>query len=87
MKNMAIHELALLVTFFDCNSQTLQSVVADKEYSVYETRVGPSSGNNFTDFSKIGFTITTKAGTKLTVKADRCGGLMPGALHVRLLPV
>jgi len=78
LKNMAIHELALLVTFFDCNAATLDSVVADKVYSKLETRVGPSSGKEFTDFSRIGFTITTKAGAKLTVKADRCGGEMPG---------
>ena len=28
----------------------------------------------FTDFSKVGFTITTTAGKSITVKADRCGG-------------
>lgn len=78
LKNMAIHELALLVTFFDANVSTLKDVVADKTYSKLETKVGPSSGKEFTDFSRIGFTITTTAGTKLTVKADRCGGLMPG---------
>lgn len=78
LKNMAIHELALLVSFFDCNADTLESVVADTNYSVYQTLVGPSSGKEFTDFSKIGFTITTKAGAKLTVKADRCGGNMLG---------
>jgi len=78
LKNMAIHELALLVTFFNCTASTVKEVVADKTYSSLETRVGPSSGKEFTDFSRIGFTITTKDGMKLTVKADRCGGGMPG---------
>ncbi|KAH8098580.1 hypothetical protein JL720_1537 [Aureococcus anophagefferens] len=78
LKNMAIHELALLVTFFGVTSDTLGDVVADKAYSSCETRVGPSSGNEFTDFSRIGFTITTKEGAKVSVYADRCGLEMPG---------
>ncbi|KAJ8599129.1 hypothetical protein CTAYLR_006358 [Chrysophaeum taylorii] len=78
LKNMAIHELALLVSFFGASADSIKSVVADKAYSSFETRVGPSSGKKFSDFSKIAFTITTAAGQKLTVKADRCGGLMPG---------
>jgi len=78
LKNMAIHELALLVTFFGVTADTLKSVVADKSYSSFETRKGPSSGKDFSDFSKIGFTIETRNGDFLTVKADRCGGEMPG---------
>jgi len=78
LKNMAIHELALLVTFFGVNSDTLADVKADTAYSSCETRVGPSSGAEFTDFSRIGFTVTTKAGESVSVYADRCGLEMPG---------
>jgi hypothetical protein len=68
LKNMAVHELALLVTYYGVAVDTIAKVEADKEYSVCETR------GAYTDFPKIGFTITTKAGTSVTVKADRCGG-------------
>jgi hypothetical protein len=47
------------VTFFGVNSETLSDVVADKAYSDLRTEKGPSSGNDFTDFSRIGFTVTT----------------------------
>ena len=77
LKNMAIHELALLVTFFGVNSETLSDVVADKAYSDLRTEKGPSSGQDFTDFSRIGFTVTTKAGAKVSVYADRCGLELP----------
>ena len=81
LKNMAIHELALLVTFFGVNSDTLSDVVADKAYSDLRTEKGPSSGDDFTDFSRIGFTVTTKAGAKVSVYADRCGlELLDGAM-------
>ena len=73
----AIHELALLVTFFGVNSETLSDVVADKAYSDLRTEKGPSSGADFTDFSRIGFTVTTKAGAKVSVYADRCGLELP----------
>ena len=78
LKNMAIHELALLVTFFGVNVDTLAGVTADRAYSSCETRTGPSSGATFTDFSKIGFTVETDAGAKVSVYADRCGLGMPG---------
>ena len=78
LKNMAIHELALLVTFFGVTADNLKSIVADKAYSSFQTLKGPSSGKEFSDFSKIGFTIETEKGDVLTVKADRCGGEMPG---------
>jgi len=68
LKNMAVHELALLVTYYGVTADTIESVVADKEYSNCLT-IG-----DYTDFAKIGFTITTTAGKTVTVKADRCGG-------------
>jgi len=68
LKNMAVHELALLVSFYGVSVDTIQSVEADKAFSKCEKR------GKFTDFSKIGFTIKTKAGKSVTVRADRCGG-------------
>lgn len=68
LKNMAVHELALLVTYYGVRADTLASVVPDKEYSRCLTL------NGFTDFAKIGFTATTTSGKTVTVKADRCGG-------------
>jgi hypothetical protein len=74
LKNMAIHELALLVSFYDVTVENIASCVADKDFSSCQTLVGPSSGKEFTDFDKIKFTITTKSGKTVSVQADRCGG-------------
>jgi predicted dehydrogenase len=74
LKNMAIHELALLVSFYDVSVDNIASVEADKKFSSCKTLKGPSSGNNFTDFDKLKFKITTKAGVEVNVAADRCGG-------------
>ena len=74
LKNMAIHELALLVTFYGVSTETIEKVEADKEYSSCQTIKGPFSGNDFTDFDKLKFTVTTKAGVKVSVAADRCAG-------------
>jgi predicted dehydrogenase len=73
LKNMAIHELALLVSFYDVTVENIDSVQADKDFSSLQTLQGPS-GNEFTDFDKIKFTITTKSGKSVSVQADRCGG-------------
>lgn len=73
LKNMAIHELALLVSFFDVKVETIEKCEADKVFSSCQTLKGPS-GNDFTDFDKIKFTITTKSGNCVSVQADRCGG-------------
>uniref|UniRef100_A0A7R9WXV7 Gfo/Idh/MocA-like oxidoreductase N-terminal domain-containing protein n=1 Tax=Craspedostauros australis TaxID=1486917 RepID=A0A7R9WXV7_9STRA len=73
LKNMAIHELALLVSFYDVTVDNIESVEADKEFSSMQTLPGPS-GKEYTDFDKIKFTITTKNGNKVSVSADRCGG-------------
>jgi len=72
LKNMAIHELALLATYYGVTVDNIESVVPDAEYSRCLTLTGPS-GKEFTDFAKVGFTVTTKAGKTVTVKADRCG--------------
>ena len=73
LKNMAIHELALLVSFYDVSVENIESVVADKDFSSMQTLPGPS-GQEFTDFDKIKFTIKTKTGKEVSVAADRCGG-------------
>lgn len=73
LKNMAIHELALLVSFYDVSVDNIESVTADKEFSSMQTLAGPS-GKEWTDFDKIKFTIKTKTGKEVSVQADRCGG-------------
>eukprot|EP00537_Pseudo-nitzschia_pungens_P000488 CAMPEP_0172364588 /NCGR_PEP_ID=MMETSP1060-20121228/7670_1 /TAXON_ID=37318 /ORGANISM="Pseudo-nitzschia pungens, Strain cf. cingulata" /LENGTH=395 /DNA_ID=CAMNT_0013087621 /DNA_START=255 /DNA_END=1442 /DNA_ORIENTATION=- len=73
LKNMAIHELALLVSFYDVTVDNIAEVVADKEFSSMQTLKGPS-GTDYTDFDKIKFTIKTKTGKEVSVSADRCGG-------------
>jgi predicted dehydrogenase len=73
LKNMAIHELALLVSFYDVSVDNIAEVTADKEFSSMQTLPGPS-GKMYTDFDKIKFTIKTKTGTEVSVSADRCGG-------------
>lgn len=73
LKNMAIHELALLVSFYDVTVDNIAEVIADKEFSSLQTLKGPS-GKDFTDFDKIKFTIKTKNGNTVSVQADRCGG-------------
>lgn len=73
LKNMAIHELALLVSFYDVSVENIESVTADKDFSRMQTLKGPS-GKDFTDFDRIKFTIKTKTGKEVSVQADRCGG-------------
>jgi len=72
LKNMAVHELALAVTFYGVTSENMESVDVDYEYSDAQTL--SYDGKEFTDFGKVGFTITTTEGRKVTIKADRCGG-------------
>lgn len=73
LKNMAIHELALLVSFYDVTVENIESCEPDIEFSSCQTLKGPS-GNDFTDFDKVKFTIKTKTGKEVSVQADRCGG-------------
>jgi predicted dehydrogenase len=73
LKNMAIHELALLVSFYDVTVENVAECIADKEFSSCQTLTGPS-GKAITDFDKIKFTIKTKTGKEVSVSADRCGG-------------
>ena len=72
LKNMAIHELAILVTFYGLTVDTIESVVADTEYSSLKTF------GKFTDFVKLKFqlSLSTDDGGNhpISVAADRCGG-------------
>jgi len=77
LKNMAIHELALLATYWDVTVENIKSVTPDAEFSQVLTLTGPS-GKEFTDFSKVGFTIETKSGNVITLKIDRCGSTSGG---------
>ncbi|KAL3941352.1 MAG: hypothetical protein SGBAC_004270 [Bacillariaceae sp.] len=74
LKNMAIHELAILVTYYGVTVDTIDKVEADKDFSSCKTLKGPASGKNFTDFDKLKFKIVTKDGIEVNVAADRCGG-------------
>jgi len=76
LKNMAIHELCLLVSFYDVSVDNIEKVEVDKGYSSMKTLKGPS-GDEFTDFDKIKLTIWTKTGrgvNGVSIAADRCGG-------------
>ncbi|KAL3794744.1 hypothetical protein HJC23_012754 [Cyclotella cryptica] len=73
LKNMAIHELALLVTYYGVTVENIASVEADMEFSSCKALTGPS-GSVFTDFDKLKFAITTKEGRVISILADRCGG-------------
>jgi len=72
LKNMAIHELALLATYWGVKVDTIAKVTPDLAFSECLTLEGPS-GKEFTDFPKAGFTIETTEGTSITLKIDRCG--------------
>lgn len=74
LKNMAIHELAILVTYYGVTVETIAKVEADKVFSSCKTLTGPASGKAFTDFDKLKFKIITKSGAEVNVAADRCGG-------------
>uniref|UniRef100_A0A7S2XX34 Gfo/Idh/MocA-like oxidoreductase N-terminal domain-containing protein n=1 Tax=Fibrocapsa japonica TaxID=94617 RepID=A0A7S2XX34_9STRA len=74
LKNMAVHELALLVTYYDVSVDNIESVSWDEEYTSCQ-KIG-----DYTDFDKIGFTVTTKSGKTVSVKANRCGGSYSNAI-------
>jgi hypothetical protein len=74
LKNMAIHELAIAVTYYGITIETIAEVIADKEYSSLQTLTGPSSGEEFTDFDKLKFKLLTRDGVEINIAADRCGG-------------
>ena len=76
LKNMAIHELALLSTFWGVKAKKgegeggkgVKSVVCDVDYSDFRVI------NGFEDFVKGGVVIEIEDGTTIKVMFDRCGG-------------
>ena len=78
LKNMAVHELAVLVTYYGVRGDNIAKVAVDEEYSSCQTLTGPSKGGSFTDFDAIGFTLTTTEGKSVSVYADRCGDVGGG---------
>ena len=73
LKNMAVHELALLVSFYGVRGDNIATIEPDKKYSSCQTLRGGDTGKPFTDFDAIGFTVTTTEGKTVSVYADRCG--------------
>eukprot|EP00541_Cyclophora_tenuis_P017300 CAMPEP_0116567632 /NCGR_PEP_ID=MMETSP0397-20121206/15121_1 /TAXON_ID=216820 /ORGANISM="Cyclophora tenuis, Strain ECT3854" /LENGTH=325 /DNA_ID=CAMNT_0004094657 /DNA_START=36 /DNA_END=1013 /DNA_ORIENTATION=+ len=78
LKNMAVHELALLVSFFNVTVETIDKFEIDGEFS--EKLTLDFNSKSYIDFSRIRFTVTTKSGATVSVMADRCGGNVSYAL-------
>ena len=83
---MAIHELALLVTFFDVTVATIDSFqvnpkkIFSEKLNIWKPGSTMSHPEYISDFSRVAFQVTTKTGTKVEVMADRCGGNVSWAL-------
>jgi len=78
LKNMLIHELAILATYFKIKAVDIETgktkVIFDKNKTKYLTLKGPSTGKNFTDFKEIWFNIISPSGEEIRIGGDRCGG-------------
>jgi len=68
LRNQAVHELCLLVTYYGLRANNIASVKPDYDFSSCQTLKG------YTDFDKLGFTVTTEEGRSVSIYADRCGG-------------
>jgi len=83
LKNMAIHELALLNTFFGVSVSQLKDIKVLKDTKQLELKK-PSSPSDkpeyIKDFKTLSFLVTTKSGTMVSVNADRCGGNVSAAI-------
>ena len=71
LKNQMIHELTLMSTFYGVTVDTIASVEALDV--VYHEKIGPS-GASYRDFSRVGFTVVTKDGQRISAQGDRCAG-------------
>jgi hypothetical protein len=77
---MAIHELALLVSFFGVTVDTVKEFnlnthnLFTEKLSVWVPGTVVPNDQYISDFSRIGFSVTTKSGVSVSVMADRCGG-------------
>lgn len=74
LRNMMIHEFALLCTFYGVSTKTVKEVRALPEFTKHRELVGPQSGKTFADFTRIGYTIVLTDGSGVSVCGDRCGG-------------
>jgi len=72
LKNMMIHELALLCTYYDVTVDNIAEVHPIHESLHSEERL--INGKTYKDFTKIGFTVVTTNGQTISAKGDRCGG-------------
>lgn len=80
LKNMAVHELALLVSFFGVTVDTIDKFEINTDGEFSEKLTLEFNNKTYTDFSRIRFTVTTKSGTSVSVMANRCGGNVSYAL-------
>lgn len=77
---MAIHELALLVSFFGVTVDTVKKFnlnthkLFTEKLTVWAPGTVVPNDKYVSDFSRIGFAVTTKAGVSVSVMADRCSG-------------
>jgi len=76
LKNMAIHELALLASFYDVTVDNIESVEVDKEFSSMQTLTGPS-GKEFTDFDKVHCMPDDEDKANVSVLEAKYPGAMP----------
>lgn len=80
LKNMAIHELALLATFFGVTVDTVDKFrvntnkIFSEKVTVWKPGTSMPDPEYISDFARVAFKITTKSGTNVSVMADRCGG-------------
>ncbi|KAI2499665.1 hypothetical protein MHU86_14846 [Fragilaria crotonensis] len=80
LKNMAIHELAVLVTYFDVSVDKIaklkvnSSKLFSEKVSVWKPGTSLPKPEYITDFSRCAFKITLTNGNHVSVMADRCGG-------------
>lgn len=80
MKNMCVHELALLNTFFGVSVETIAKfkvntgALFSQKLTVWQPGTAMPNPKYITDFSRCAFKITTTKGKSISVMADRCGG-------------
>lgn len=80
LKNMVIHELAVLVAFFGVTVDTIAKFEVNtrklftEKITTWKPGTAMPNPEYVTDFSRVAFLIKTKEGKEVSVMADRCGG-------------